>query len=99
MSLTAGQLKSGINVLADLVTALQSAAASNFTNLPDDAVVLEDGLNIASIAWPPAASIAIVIELLVGLEPIIASLGISIKPDPNPIADAQTTQSRGGRNG
>jgi hypothetical protein len=95
-AVTVGQITTGLNTLTKLVTALKGAVASNFTNLPDDAVVLEDGLDIASIAWPPAAAIADAIALLVAIEPLVAASGISIGPDPNPEVDSQTT-TQGGR--
>jgi hypothetical protein len=93
---TVGQVTAGLKTLTNLVTALKGAVDSNFTNLPDDAVVLEDGLDIASLAWPPAAAIADAIALLVAIEPLVAASGVSVGPDPDPEVDSQTT-TQGGR--
>ncbi len=87
--ITAGQFSTGLGSLSALVVALESAYVTKFASLPDDAVILEDAADVASIAWPPAGAIAIGIALLVELEPIAAASGFTIGPDPDPEVDAQ----------
>ncbi len=77
-----------------MVAALELAYAAKFSNLPDDAVILEDAADIASVAWPPAGLIAIGVALLVELEPLAAANGFVIGPDPDPEVDAQMETGR-----
>lgn len=67
----------------------------NLSDLADDAVIGEDVLSVVAVFWPPAALLAEALAIAVVLEPLVAA---NVKPDPLPMTDAQTTQSRGGRN-
>lgn len=97
--ITAGKLLSAIQGIEQLGLDVGWATDLNLTNLSHDAVVGEDILSVVAIFWPPAALLEYALAIAVAVAPFVVASGISIKPDPNPIADAQTTQARGGRNG
>ena len=94
--ITAGQLLSAIQGIGQLGFDTSWAAQLNLSNLAADAVVGEDILSIVAIFWPPAALLEEALVVAVAIIPLLPK--ISITPDPNPIADAQTTQARSGRN-
>lgn len=97
MTITAGQLLSAINGLEQM--GVDVGPELNLENLSQDAVIGEDVLSVVAVFWPPAALLAEALAIAVVLEPLIAAAGFHIAPDTLPMTDAQTTQSRGGRNG
>lgn len=97
MSVTVGQLIKAADLLS---IDLAEEGVPDLSNLSQDAVVGEDILTIVAIFWPPAALIEDALEIAVILAPLILASGISIKPDLDPIHDAQTTETpHAGRNG
>ena len=75
----------------DIVAAIQDPS-----NLGKEATVAED-LIVVAMPGLNGAVIAALVQLFVVY--VFASGGGTITPDPDPIHDAQTTVSRGGRNG
>lgn len=94
MSITAGQLIAAIQGLSQLGVDTSRAASLNLANLPADAVLGEDVLGIVAIFWPPATLLIAALAIAVELAPLI-----QVDPDANPMADAQTSEGRGGRRG
>ena len=86
--------------LLGLLTALPlndiEAAILDPSNLGKEALVAED---IIAVAMPglSGAVVSALVQLFVAW--VYASGGGTIKPDPWPEKDAQTTPNRGGRNG
>ena len=93
MSVTVGQLTQAAKLFAIDLT---SSGVPDLSNLSQDAVLGEDVLAIVAVFWPPAALIEYALAIAVALVPIAVALGVH--GDPDPIHDAQTTESRGGRN-
>jgi hypothetical protein len=93
MTVTASQLTQTAKALSAIDWS--QIAYLNLSSLPDDAVIAEDALSVVAVFWPPAALLAEALAIAVVLEPVIAA---NVTPDPDPEVDAQTTQSRGGRN-
>lgn len=93
MSITAAQLTQTAKALSAIDWA--QFESMNLSDLADDAVIGEDVLSVIAVFWPPAALLAEALAVAVVLEPLIAA---NVRPDPLPMTDAQTTQSRGGRN-
>ena len=92
--MTAGEVR----VLATLVSELGSAnfrtaVSANFGNLADDAEV---ALDVVAVLFPPSAPFDVAAGVLLEIAAYWAP-SIHITADPNPIVDAQTTMSRGGR--
>lgn len=96
MAITTGQLTAAIEGLSQLGVDTSAAAGLDLTDLPADAVVGEDVLALVAVFWPPAA----IAEAVLAVAIEIASVArINVAPDPLPMTDAQTAQSRSGRNG
>lgn len=72
------------------------AAIKDPTDLRTVAQVVQDGVSI-ELPGPPGVALNMLISLYTYW--VYASGGGTITADPNPEKDAQTTQSRGGRNG
>lgn len=94
MSVTAGQIVGAIEGLNQLGVDTSAADSLNLNSLPADLVVGEDVLSVVGIFIPPVAVAATLLAVAIALEPLVAA---NVKPDPLPMTDAQTTQSRGGR--
>lgn len=86
--------------LQGLLTALPlndiEAAMQDPSNLGNESKVAED-IIVAAMPGLTGAVIAALVQLFVVW--VYASGGGTITPDPLPMTDGQTTQSRGGRNG
>jgi hypothetical protein len=95
--ITVSQLLGAIAGLEALGIDTSAAASLNLSSLSADAVVGEDILSVVAIFWPPAALLEAALVVAVEIAPLLPP--ISIKPDPNPEVDAQTTTGPGGRNG
>lgn len=93
--ITVGQLTTVAQSIPQLADDMVLAGV-DLSNLPADAVVAEDVLSIVALFWPPATVLEEALVVAIALAPLIAASGI--KPDPLPMVDAQTSQSRGGRN-
>jgi hypothetical protein len=92
--MTAGEVR----ILATLVSELGStnfrtAVSANFGNLADDAEV---ALDVVAVLFPPSAPFDVAASVLIELAAYWAP-SIHITADPNPMLDAQTTLTRGGR--
>jgi hypothetical protein len=92
--MTAGEVRT----LAALVgefgsTNFQTAISANFGNLADDAEV---ALDVVAVLFPPSAPFDVAAGVLLELAAYWAP-SIHVRPDPNPIVDAQTTATRAGR--
>jgi hypothetical protein len=92
--MTAGEVR----MLATLVSQLGStnfktAISANFGNLADDAEV---ALDVVAVLYPPSAPFDVAAGVLIEIAAYWAP-SIHITADPNPIVDAQTTQTRAGR--
>lgn len=85
-----------LGLLAALPESDIEAAIKDPTNLGKQAAVAE-ALIVAAMPGLDGAVIAALVQLFVAW--VYASGGGTIAPDPLPMTDAQTTQSRGGRNG
>lgn len=96
MSVTVGQLVSASKLLA--IDLASHPGLPDFTNMDQDAEVAEDVLAIVAVFWPPAGLIEELIYVTIALIDIAVAGGVHVTPAANPIADAQTTESRGGRN-
>lgn len=94
MSVTAGQLIAAMQGLSQLGVDTSKAANLNLADLSADAVVGEDVLGVVAIFWPPATLLIAALEIAVELAPLI-----HVQPDASPLADAQTSEGRGGRRG
>jgi hypothetical protein len=97
LSVTAAQLTQTAQALS--AVDWSQFASLNLSDLNSDAVIGEDVLSVVAVFWPPAALLAEAMVVAVALQPLIAASGIHIAPDADPEVDAQTTVSRGGRNG
>lgn len=93
MTLTGAQLTQTAKALSAIDWT--QIASLDLSNLAEDAVIGEDILSVVAVFWPPAALLAEALAIAVVLEPLVAA---NVTPDPLPMTDAQTTQSRRGRN-
>jgi len=94
--MTAGELRTLAALIGELGSSnFRTAVSANFGNLADDAVV---ALDIVAMLFPPTAPFAVAAEVLLELAAYWAP-SIHLAPDPNPMADAQTTLARGGCRG
>jgi hypothetical protein len=92
--MTAGELRTLAALVGELGSAhFQTAISADFGNLADDAEV---ALDVVAMLFPPSAPFDVVAGVLLELAAYWAP-SIHITADPNPIADAQTTQTRAGR--
>lgn len=91
--ISAGQLLGAVQGLGQIGVDIDTALTDKLQSFPADAAVGEDILGEVAPFWPPAALLQIALVVAVELE--VSGL---IKPDLDPEVDAQTTQSRGGRN-
>ena len=95
MNITVGQLVQAAQLLS---VDLAQPGLPDFSNLSQDAVLGEDVLTIVAVFWPPAALIEDALVVAIALAPLLVK--IHVTPDPNPVADAQTTETpHTGRNG
>ena len=92
--MTAGEVRTLAALIGELGSAnFQTAIGANFGNLPDDAEV---ALDVAAVLFPPSAPFDVAAGVLLEVAAYWAP-SIHVTPAPNPIADAQTTQTRAGR--
>ena len=92
--MTAGELRTLAALVGELGSAnFGTAVGARFGNLADDAEV---ALDVAAVLFPPSAPFDVVAGVLLELALYFAP-SIHLAPDPEPMADAQTTLSRGGR--
>lgn len=96
MSITVGQLTQTANALSAIDWSQLSGL--NLDDFGDDTILAEDVLSVAAVFWPPAALLGEALAIAVVLAPLLAAAGLKVTPDQDPEVDAQTTQSRGGRN-
>jgi hypothetical protein len=92
--MTAGEVRTLAALIGELGSSnFTTAIGANFGNLADDAEV---ALDVVALLFPPSAPFDVAAGVLLELA-IAWAPSIHITPDPNPIADAQTTRTRGGR--
>jgi hypothetical protein len=92
--MTAGEVRMVASLVSELgSTNFRTAISANFGNLADDAEV---ALDVVALLFPPSAPFIVVASVLLELAAYWAP-SIHITPDPNPIADAQTTLTRAAR--
>jgi hypothetical protein len=92
--MTAGQVRTLATLVSELGSAnFRTAVSANFGNLADDAEV---ALDIVAVLFPPSAPFDVAASVLIELAAYWAP-SIHITADPNPMVDAQTTRTRGGR--
>ena len=92
--MTAGELRTLTALVGELgSTNFTTAISANFGNLADDAEV---ALDVVAVLFPPSAPFDVAAGVLLEIAAYYAP-SIHITPDPNPIADAQTTLTRAGR--
>jgi hypothetical protein len=92
--MTAGEVRTLAALIGELGSAnFSTAISANFGNLADDAQV---ALDVVAVLFPPSAPFDVVAGVLLELAAYYAP-SIQVTPDPNPIVDAQTTQTRAGR--
>ena len=92
--MTVGELRTLASLVGELgSTNFSTAISANFGNLTDDAQV---ALDVVAVLFPPSAPFDVVAGVLLELAAYYAP-SIQVTPDPNPIVDAQTTQTRAGR--
>ncbi len=92
--MTAGEVRMLTTLVNELgSTNFRTAISASFGNLADDAEV---ALDVVALLFPPSAPFIVVASVLLELAAYWAP-SIQITPDPNPIADAQTTRTRAGR--
>ncbi len=93
-AMTAGELRTLAALIGELGSAnFKTAVGVEFGNLTDDAEV---ALDVVAVLFPPSAPFDVAAGVLLELAAYFAP-SIHLAPDPNPIADAQTTPSRAGR--
>jgi len=63
----------------------------DLSSLSGEAEVGEDILSLVALVWPPAGLIAEALVIALVVAPLLRAL--NIKPDPNPMVDAQTTET------
>jgi len=92
--MTAGELRTLATMVGELgSTNFKTAIGANFGNLADDAEV---ALDVVAVLFPPSAPFDVAAGVLLEIAGYYAP-SIHMTPDPNPIADAQTTLFRAGR--
>jgi hypothetical protein len=92
--MTAGELRTRAALVGELgSTNFSTAISANFGNLTDDAEV---ALDVVAVLFPPSAPFDVAAGVLLELAAYWAP-SIHVTPDPNSIADAQTTPTRAGR--
>lgn len=92
--MTAGELRTLEALIDELGSAnFKSAVSAQFRNLADHAEV---ALDVVAVLFPPSAPFDVAAGVLLQLAVYFAP-SIHVTPDPNPMVDAQTTQSRAGR--
>jgi hypothetical protein len=92
--MTAGELRTLEALIDQLGSAhFKSAGSAQSGNLADDAEV---ALDVVAVLFAPSAPFDVAAGVLLELAACFAP-SIHVTPDPNPIADAQTTLSRAGR--
>ena len=92
--MTAGELRALSTLIGELgSTNFRTAVSAQFGNVTDDAEV---ALDVVAILFPASAPFDVAAGVLLELAVYFAP-SIHLAPDPNPIVDAQTTLSRGGR--
>jgi hypothetical protein len=92
--MTAGEVRTLTALIGELgSTNFDAAIGANFGNLPDDAEV---ALDVVAVLFPPSAPFDVAAGVLLEVAAYWAP-SIHVTPDPNPIVDAQTTQTRAGR--
>jgi hypothetical protein len=90
MIVTAGQLVSAIQALAQAGVDVSAAASLNLSNLPADEAVADDVLTVVAVFWPPAY----LLEMALPIALAIAQLAID---NPGSGANRDPLGSRGGR--
>ena len=92
--MTAGELRTLTTLVGELgSTNFRTAVSANFGNLADDA---EGALDVVAVLFPPTPPFDVAAGVLIELAAYWAP-SIHITADPNPMVDAQTTRTRGGR--
>jgi hypothetical protein len=92
--MTAGEVRTLAALIGELgSTNFQTAIGANFGNLDDDAEV---ALDVVAVLFPPSAPFDIAAGVLLEVAAYWAP-SIHVTPDPDPIVNAQTTQTRAGR--
>ena len=92
--MTAGELRTLAALMGELGSAnFTTAVGARFGNLADDAEV---ALDVVAILFPASAPFIVAASVLLELAAYFAPT-IHVRPDPNPMVDAQTTLGRGGR--
>ena len=92
--MTAGELRTLSTLIGELgSTNFRTAVSAQFGNVTDDAEV---ALDVVAMLFPPSAPFVVVAGVLLEIAAYCAP-SIHLTPDPNPMVDAQTTLSRGGR--
>ncbi len=92
--MTAGEVRTLAALIGEVgSTNFQTAIGANFGSLDDDAEV---ALDVVAVLFPPSAPFDIAAGVLLEVAAYWAP-SIHVTPDPNPIVDAQTTQTRAGR--
>jgi hypothetical protein len=92
--MTAGELRTLAALIGELGSAnFKTAVSAQFGNVTNDAEV---ALDVVAVLFPPSAPFVVAAGVLLEIAAYCAP-SIHIAPDPNPIADAQTTLSRAGR--
>jgi len=97
---TVGDIKQVAGILMDpsLGVALKGVVDSEFADWPDAMQIGEDSLAVLAIVFPASAPLIALATLALELAPLVMANG-RIKPDADPVSDAQTSESRGGRQG
>jgi hypothetical protein len=90
-TLTAADIKSATAGVGGLMTAL-ARVATGTASLADADTVGQDLLSTFAFVDPPAAPTIALVKFAFNLFSVALEAGV-IAPDPNPIADAQTTPS------
>ncbi|HTZ68602.1 MAG TPA: hypothetical protein VMB83_14290 [Roseiarcus sp.] len=92
--MTAGELRTLAGLIGELGSAnFGTAVGARFGNLAADAEV---ALDVVAVLFPASAPFDVAAGVLLELAAYLAP-SIHVTPDPNPIADAQTTLGRAGR--
>jgi hypothetical protein len=90
----AGEVRTLTALIGELgSTNFDVAIGANFGNLPDDAEV---ALDVVAVLFPPSAPFDVAAGVLLEVAAYWAP-SVHVTADTNPIADAQTTQTRAGR--
>jgi hypothetical protein len=97
-AITVSDVKRVASILTDpsLAATFKGVVDSEFADSPDAMTIGEDGLALLAVAFPAAAPLTALASLALELAPLVIANG-DIKPDDDPVRDAQTAQGRGGR--